>query len=80
MAPTFYNNQNGVFEKDTTVSGLENSEGWYFSVTAGDYDNDGDQDYVLGNLGKNNKFHPSEKTHYLSTLKILTIMEVLMLL
>tara|TARA_R110000787_G_scaffold85049_2_gene181823 strand:+ start:222 stop:3506 length:3285 start_codon:yes stop_codon:yes gene_type:complete len=61
MAPTFYNNQNGVFEKEVTVSGLENSEGWYFSVTAGDYDNDGDQDYILGNLGGNNKFHPSEE-------------------
>ena len=61
MAPTFFTNTNGVFKKDTTISGLENSEGWYFSVTAGDYDNDGDQDYVLGNLGKNNKFHPSEE-------------------
>ena len=61
MGPTFYKNTNGVFEKDTDISGLENSEGWYFSVSAGDYDQDGDQDYVLGNLGKNSKFHPSKE-------------------
>jgi len=61
MAPTFYNNQNGVFEKAESISGLENTEGWWFSITASDFDGDGDQDYVLGNLGKNNKFHPSEK-------------------
>ncbi len=67
MAPTFYNNQNGIFEKDIIISGLDNTEGWYFSVSAGDFDNDGDQDYVLGNLGKNNKFHPSkDKPLYIS--------------
>ena len=61
MAPTIYNNQNGSFEKADSITGLENTEGWWFSITASDFDGDGDQDYVLGNIGKNNKFHPSEK-------------------
>ena len=61
MSPTFYTNSDGKFEKAETIEGLENSEGWWFSITAADYDKDGDQDYVLGNLGKNNKFHPSEE-------------------
>jgi hypothetical protein len=66
MAPTLFTNTNGSFGKNEKISGLENTEGWWFSITAGDYDNDGDQDYVVGNIGKNNKFHPStEKPLYI---------------
>ena len=61
MAPTIFTNQNGRFEKNENITGFENTKGWWFSITAADFDGDGDQDYVLGNLGKNNKFHPSEK-------------------
>ncbi|MDO6440301.1 VCBS repeat-containing protein [Cyclobacterium sp. 1_MG-2023] len=35
-------------------SGLENHTGWWNSIIAGDFDRDGDTDYVVGNLGKNN--------------------------
>jgi len=59
MAPTFYNNTNGSFTKAQTT-GLDNTEGWWFGLTAADYDGDGDQDYMLGNIGKNNKFQPKE--------------------
>lgn len=61
MAPKIYTNTNGDFEYNNSISGFENQEGWWFSITAADFDGDGDQDYVLGNLGNNNKFHPSEK-------------------
>ncbi len=61
MQPTFYNNTAGVFKKNTPVTGLDKTEGWWFSVVASDFDKDGDQDYVVGNIGKNNKFQPSEK-------------------
>lgn len=61
MAPTFFTNNNGSFQMTENISGLENTEGWWFSVLADDFDGDGDQDYVFGNIGKNNKFHPSEK-------------------
>jgi hypothetical protein len=61
MAPTFFINTNGSFEKDKTISGLDKTEGWWFSVAADDFDGDGDEDYFLGNIGMNNKFHPSEK-------------------
>jgi enediyne biosynthesis protein E4 len=60
MTPTFFKKNNGTFEKDTTIKGLENTEGWWFSASAADLDGDGDQDYILGNLGDNNKFHPSK--------------------
>ncbi|MFK8103794.1 MAG: VCBS repeat-containing protein [Saprospiraceae bacterium] len=35
---------------------LAKTNGWWFSIRAGDFDGDGDQDYMVGNLGKNKKF------------------------
>lgn len=61
MKPTFFTNDNGTFSENETISGLDKTEGWWFSVTASDFDNDGDIDYVVGNLGENNKFKPTEK-------------------
>ncbi len=61
MAPIFFKNNGGVFSKDTALTGLENLEGWWFSAAEADLDGDGDVDYILGNLGANNKFHPSKK-------------------
>jgi len=40
---------------------FENHKGWWQSVTAVDLDGDGDEDYILGNMGENSKFHPSVK-------------------
>jgi hypothetical protein len=59
MAPTLFKNTNGSFEKATTT-GLENTEGWWFALQGSDFDGDGDQDYMLGNIGKNNKFQPKQ--------------------
>ena len=54
-------NENGKFENNSKKYGLEDSRGIWWSITAGDLDNDGDADYVIGNLGKNNKFKASEE-------------------
>ncbi|MFT4568696.1 MAG: hypothetical protein ACI9FN_003665, partial [Saprospiraceae bacterium] len=59
MKPTIFTNDNGVFSK-TEIAGMENSEGWWYGITAADFDGDGDQDYMLGNVGKNNKFQPKK--------------------
>lgn len=48
----FKNNAGKRFEKEKTA-GLEKSNGWWNSVNGGDFDNDGDIDYVLGNWGTN---------------------------
>ena len=60
MSPTIFNNNNGTFAEAEGVSGLDKTEGWWFSATAGDFDGDGDEDYFFGNLGKNNKFQPKK--------------------
>ncbi|WP_313790922.1 VCBS repeat-containing protein [Flagellimonas allohymeniacidonis] len=40
-------------------NGLENTEGLWNSLTLGDFDNDGDLDFICGNWGLNSKFKAS---------------------
>ncbi|MDX9725478.1 MAG: FG-GAP-like repeat-containing protein [Bacteroidales bacterium] len=35
--------------------------GLWYSITAGDFDNDGDDDYIVGNLGDNHRFTVNDK-------------------
>ena len=59
MPITFVKNNKGAFEDVSSSYINEYSNGWWNSISAGDFDNDGDIDYVLGNLGENNQYHPS---------------------
>ncbi len=60
MPVTVFKNENGKLIKVESVA-LENTNGWYFSICSYDIDNDGDQDYVIGNIGENNKFSPTKE-------------------
>lgn len=51
---------NGSFEK-AKDNGLENSGGWWNTIEASDFDNDGDLDFVVGNRGKNSMFKASSE-------------------
>ncbi|MEM6319645.1 MAG: FG-GAP-like repeat-containing protein [Bacteroidota bacterium] len=56
---TIFQNNAGVFDKLTEEDlGLDNTSGWWFSLTSGDVDVDGDMDYIVGNIGENNKYQP----------------------
>jgi len=55
-------NQNGTFKNNSKEFGIpDNSRGIWWSITANDIDNDGDDDYILGNLGRNNKFKATKE-------------------
>ncbi|WP_194768590.1 FG-GAP-like repeat-containing protein [Tamlana sp. I1] len=61
MPITVFKNTNGTFENVTEKVGLANTTGWWFSIQQGDFDKDGDMDYVVGNLGTNYKYQANEK-------------------
>jgi enediyne biosynthesis protein E4 len=59
MPIQFFKNNHGKLENISATSGINNETGWWNSITAGDFDNDGDIDYVAGNLGKNSFYRAS---------------------
>lgn len=58
MPITVLKNTKGQF-KNVNLKEFKNTEGWWNTVAEVDIDKDGDLDYFFGNLGGNNKFHPS---------------------
>ncbi len=57
MPITFIKNNKGKgFQSPITI---DHSQGWWNSITAGDFDSDGDIDYVAGNLGLNSRHKAS---------------------
>ena len=60
MPITIFNNDDGFFSK-VTVPELKDTNGWWYTISEIDFDQDGDLDYVVGNLGDNNKFHPTKE-------------------
>ncbi len=64
MPITVFKNNKGSFEEATEAVGLENTAGWWFSVASGDFDKDGDIDFVVGNLGLNYKYKANEKESF----------------
>src|SRR5690606_7274155 len=59
MAIQFFENQKGKLINIVEKTGLEHTSGWWNSINAGDFDNDGDMDYIVGNLGLNTKHRVS---------------------
>jgi len=59
MPLQFYRNVQGQLKNETQKTGLQNTGGWWNSLSAGDFDQDGDTDYLAGNLGLNSRFRAS---------------------
>jgi hypothetical protein len=57
MRVTFFHNDKGTLSNASDDTGLEHTSGWWNSLAAGDFDADGDTDYVAGNQGLNSHFH-----------------------
>lgn len=51
--------EDGLFENKTEQQGLSETVGWWNTIEKADFDNDGDEDLVVGNLGTNYKYQAS---------------------
>jgi hypothetical protein len=52
-------NKEGIFEEKKDAFGTESTEGWWNCIATGDFDGDGDMDFLAGNHGTNSRFHAS---------------------
>ncbi|GAB3881814.1 VCBS repeat-containing protein [Spirosoma agri] len=59
MPLTILRNQQGKLQP--VDNKLGNQKGWWNSLVAGDFDRDGDMDYIAGNLGQNARMRASDK-------------------
>ena len=56
MPLTLIKNHNGVLKKEKLNDSCDERRGWWYSIESADFNNDGKEDLVLGNLGKNYKY------------------------
>jgi enediyne biosynthesis protein E4 len=61
MPITVFKNNQGQFKNSTESAGLKDQVGWWNAIHAADFDKDGDQDFVVGNLGLNYKYKATQK-------------------
>jgi hypothetical protein len=59
MPVTFYKNNGNNFKKINSATNIDKHLGWWNSIVAGDFNNDGKTDYVAGNLGQNSNYKAS---------------------
>ena len=56
MSPSILWNNEGIFDKPSPIGNLN---GWWYSLEPSDVNGDGYIDLICGNMGLNNKYHPS---------------------
>lgn len=59
MPIKIFKNSGTAFTDLSKNANLEKETGWWFSVEAADFDQDGDMDIIAGNLGRNSKYQAS---------------------
>ena len=63
MPITIFSNEGGVLSQ-VLVPSLQQTRGWWFSLEKGDFDGDGDEDMIAGNLGLNYKYKTSAEAPF----------------
>jgi len=54
-------NEKGVFKENKEAFGTEKTQGWWNCLAAGDFDTDGDMDFIAGNHGLNSRFRATQE-------------------
>jgi hypothetical protein len=62
MSLQFFKNEKGILKNITAQTGIADKSGWWNSLAAADFDNDGDTDYMAGNFGENTYFKCTTQT------------------
>jgi hypothetical protein len=57
----FLKNMKGERMVNQEIPEIESKHGIWFSINSGDFDQDGDPDYIVGNLGENHRFTISDQ-------------------
>ncbi len=60
MPLKFLKNDKGVLNDVSRGCGINNQVGWWTSIVPGDFDNDGDIDFIAGNLGLNSFYKAND--------------------
>ncbi|MBK9108970.1 MAG: VCBS repeat-containing protein [Saprospiraceae bacterium] len=60
MNISLFINKNGKLENSSADWALNETSGWWNRIVAADVDGDGDQDFIVGNLGANYKYQTSK--------------------
>ncbi len=60
MPITFFQHADGKLKNITSETGIDSKLGWWRNLVEGDFDNDGDPDYIVGNEGLNSWFKATE--------------------
>lgn len=63
-AVALFRNNKGELIEETKKAGLAERTGWWNSIVGGDFDGDGDLDYVVGNNGLNTKYETPALLYY----------------
>ncbi|WP_139955935.1 VCBS repeat-containing protein [Flavicella sediminum] len=64
MPIRIFKNTGTKLKEITSNSGLQNTTGWWYGLQKIDIDQDGDLDYVAGNLGLNYKYKTNQKVSF----------------
>jgi hypothetical protein len=77
MPISLFKNNNGTALQKIEGSGLDRLTGRWYSIEKGDFDGDGDQDFIAGNLGLNNRWNATPATPVRLYAKLLSDVSVL---
>ncbi|WP_209403137.1 VCBS repeat-containing protein [Pseudozobellia sp. WGM2] len=61
MTVRSFTNTGGKFIENTKSSGLQDEFGWWNTIKPGDFDGDGDLDFIVGNFGLNSQLKSSKE-------------------
>ncbi|QHT67380.1 VCBS repeat-containing protein [Rhodocytophaga rosea] len=77
MPVSIFKNNKGLTLEKIESSSLSERSGWWYSIEKGDFDGDGDQDFIAGNLGLNNRWNATPVRLYAKPLSDISVLPII---